>query len=164
MKNKKSAKESGKTLFKKRLAAGIAVAVALILLSTRMGLVSVIYQSAPPKAAELCSEAIHWREVWNEPERYRGEEVAVTGKVAGTAFISGMKGKPTFINLGNPHPRTPRFEILIWEENRPSFLAALPAPPELLFDQQSICVAGTVELHEGVPQIEIRDPVQIKQQ
>ncbi|MFO7731927.1 MAG: hypothetical protein R6V86_14310, partial [Spirochaetia bacterium] len=113
---------------------------------------------------ELCSEAIPWKEVWNEPERYRGEQIAVTGKVAAAAYISDIKGKPTFINLGNPHPRTPRFEILIWEENRPSFLAALPAPPELLFDQQNICVAGTVELHEGVPQIEIRDPVQIKQQ
>lgn len=164
MKNKKVANKSITNPVKKRLGAAIAVAVALVLLSTRMGLVSVIYQSAPPKAAELCSEAIRWQEVWNEPERYRGEEVAVTGKVAGTAFISGIEGKPTFINLGNPHPRTPRFEILIWEENRPAFLTALPAAPELLFDQQSICVAGTVEMHEGIPQIEIRDPVQIKQQ
>ncbi|MDZ7794452.1 MAG: hypothetical protein U5P10_12410 [Spirochaetia bacterium] len=160
MNKKKSAKKS----VKKRLGAGIAVAVAIILLSTRMGLVSIIHQGDPPKAAELCSEAIPWREVWNAPEQYRGEVVAVKGTVATTAFISGMKGKPTFINLGNPHPRTPRFEILIWEENRPSFLAGLPAPPELQFDQQSICVAGTVELHEGVPQIEIRDPVQIMQQ
>ena len=155
---------NNKKAVKKRLGAGIAVAAALILLSTRMDLVSIIQQADPPKAIELCTKAIPWQDVWNNAERYRGEVVAVTGRVADTAFIPGIKGKPTFINLGNPHPRTPRFEILIWEENRPSFLSALPAPPELLFDQQSICVAGTVKLHEGIPQIEIRDPVQIKQQ
>ena len=155
---------NNKKAVKKRLGAGIAVGVALILLSTRMGLVSIIHQSDPPKAVELCDNAVSWRDVWNDPEQYKGKEIAVTGKVVSTAYISGIKGKPTFINLGNPHPRTPRFEILIWEENRHSFLAALPAPPELLFDQQSICVAGTLKLHEGVPQIEIRDPVQIKQQ
>src|SRR6056297_4024087 len=155
---------NNKKAVKKRLGAGIAVAVALILLFTRMGLVSIIHQSDPPKAADLCDDAVPWRDVWNDPEQYKGKEIAVTGKVVATAYISGIKGKPTFINLGNPHPRTPRFEILIWEENRNSFLAALPAPPELLFDQQSICVTGTLKLHEGVPQIEIRDPVQIKQQ
>lgn len=148
---------------KKRLVASTAIVVAVILLSTRMGLLSILQWRDPPKARELCSKAVPWREVWDDPEQYRGHEVAVTGKVAGTAYISSIKGKPTFINLGNPHPRTPRFEIIIWEEHRPSFLAALPAPPELLLDRQTICVAGTIKLHEGIPQIEIRDPVQIKQ-
>jgi hypothetical protein len=160
----KQNKRADKIIFKKRLGAGIAIAAALILLSTRMGLLSLLQQQDPPKAADLCNNAIPWRDVWEQPERYRGAKIAVTGKVASTAFISGIKGKPTFINLGNPHPRTPRFEIVIWEEHRPSFLAALSEPPELLFARQAICVAGTVKLHKGIPQIEIRDPVQIKRQ
>ena len=66
---------------------------------------------APPEADKLCSDAVPWREVWEEPEAYSGKTVAVTGTVAGAAFAPGIEGKPTFLNIGNPHPRTPRFEL-----------------------------------------------------
>ncbi|MFO7848615.1 MAG: hypothetical protein R6V67_01535 [Spirochaetia bacterium] len=146
---------------KKRLAAGFAVAVSLILLVTRMGLLSLDTPQDVPKAEELCGESISWQEVWDNREEHAGEVVAVTGSVESTAFVTNIEGNPTFINLGNPHPRTPRFEAVIWEDSRPLFLDSLPAPPEILYEHQNICVAGTVEIHEGVPQIEIRDPVQV---
>ena len=151
-----------------KLAAGAVLLFAVVLLISRMGLLDGVpgglpgARPAPPEADKLCSDAVPWREVWEEPEAYSGKTVAVTGTVAGAAFAPGIEGKPTFLNIGNPHPRTPRFELIIWEESRPAFLDSLPAPPERLFVRRRVCAAGTVRLHEGIPQIELRDPVQIR--
>lgn len=86
--------------------------------------------------------------------------VGKTAKVCGTAasarFIENIGGKPTFINLGEPHPDQV-FTIVIWENDR----AAWSHPPEQLYRNRDICVTGRIQLHEGVPQIIAERPDQI---
>ena len=140
-------------------AAAFVLLLSLILLIARTGFIP--NGGTTPKAQELCGQAVSWKEVWKSPESFRGSTVAVTGTVASAAFLPGVNGQPTFLNLGKAHPKTPRFEIVIWGEHRDDFLSAVPFPPEQYYKQRQLCAAGTVSLHEGVPQIEVRDPEQI---
>jgi hypothetical protein len=146
---------------KKTIGAVFAVLFALVLLAARSGLFTGFPAGGPPNAAEECERAVPWQEVWDNPEKYRGKTVTVTGKVAGTAFVPEVDGRPTFLNLGSPHPQTPRFEVIIWGRHREKFLSAAPLPPEQRYARRRICAAGTIALHEGIPQIEARDPQQV---
>jgi hypothetical protein len=146
---------------KKTGGAVFVVILSAVLLLARAGFVPFSGGGGVPDAAEMREEAVPWQKVWEAPEDFRGETTAVTGTVAGAAYLPGVDGRPTFLNLGNPHPRTPRFEILIWGEHRNRFLSAAPLPPEDRYRKQRICAAGTVAIHEGIPQIEIRKPRQL---
>lgn len=115
-----------------------------------------------PDAAELCGDAVEWDTVWQTPSPFTGKVHAVTGHIVATEFARAVAGHPTFLNLGSDHPATPRFDLVIWQENRGAFLEAYPEGPELRLDGARVCAAGTVELHRGVPQIELRDPRQIE--
>ena len=140
-------------------AAVFVLLLSIILLIARTGFIP--SGGTTPKAQELCGQAVSWKEVWESPERFRGSRIAVTGTVASAAFLPGVNGQPTFLNLGNAHPQTPRFEIVIWGEYRSDFLSSVPLPPEQYYKQRKLCAAGTVTLHQGVPQVEVRDPEQI---
>jgi len=85
-----------------------------------------------------------------------GERAIVCGKVASTAYVSTVRGKPTFLNLEKPYPDQ-LFTVVIWDRNRSKF----PNPPDVRFRDARICVAGLIEEDRGVPQIEVKDPEQI---
>ena len=87
---------------------------------------------------------------------YVGERAEVCGEVASADHVTGIGGAPTFINLERAHPDQ-IFTIVIWEDYRRNW----STPPEELYANRNICVTGTVELHEGVPQIEARQPDRI---
>jgi hypothetical protein len=133
----------------------------IVLLLARAGWVPQLGRSDGPSAARMREQAIPWREVWAHPQDFRGETVAVIGRVASTTFLPEIEGAPTFLNLGNPHPDTPRMELVIWEENRHSFLSSEASAPETRYRGRRVCAAGTVSLHEGIPQIELRTPRQL---
>lgn len=86
-----------------------------------------------------------------------GETARVCGRVAGASYVPGVKGRPTFLNLGSSYPE-PEFTAVIWGEFRERF----EVPPEDLFDRRRICVTGRVDRHEETPQIEVRSPEQIE--
>lgn len=85
-----------------------------------------------------------------------GEAVRVCGSVAGARYVPGVEGRPTFLNLGAPHPEA-IFTVVIWGEVRARF----EARPEDLYAGRRICVRGRVERHEGTPQIVVGSPDQI---
>lgn len=143
--------------------AGIAgvIVLALILIFARapFNLNDIFDQG--PTAADLCDEAIPWSEAWEQAAQLEGSVHAVEGTVHETSYVRGIDGRPTFINLGAAHPDTPRFEAIIWERNRGPFLEVFSEGPEQRLEGETVCVAGTVEIHNGVPQIELENPAQL---
>lgn len=86
---------------------------------------------------------------WQEAEENVGDRESVSGPVKSTVFARDSKGRPTFLNVGNPHPNPNRFTVVIWGRNRDNF----PKPPERVYRNERICVTGKIRTFEGVPEI-----------
>ena len=129
----------------RKIAAFIACALLLAALSVA---------ATPAAATTRCPGAISWRSAGN----HVGERVTVAGPVRGTRYASDTNGSPTFINLGRDYPDDRRFTALIWGKNRYKFAD----DPEVEFDQETVCVTGTVLLYRGVPEIIVSKPRQIR--
>jgi len=95
---------------------------------------------------------------WDEAQDHIGERLTVCGPVKSTYYSSGSKGKPTFLNIGEPYPDPDRFTVIIWGENRGNF----PEPPESYYEDKDICVTGLIVSYEGIPEIEVTSPEQIE--
>lgn len=92
-----------------------------------------------------------------EAAAHVGETATVCGTVAGASFLPEVEGRPTFLNFGGRHPNQD-FTAVIWGEDRRRFDAA----PERAYRRSRLCVAGRISEHEGVPQIEVRGPGQLR--
>lgn len=97
---------------------------------------------------------------WDEAKDHIGDRIAVCGPVAGTFYGSSIKGRPTFLNVGEDYPSKRRFTVVIWGENRGNF----PQAPETYYSGKTICVTGLIQEYEGIPQIEVTTPGQIQEQ
>jgi hypothetical protein len=86
-----------------------------------------------------------------------GEWGQVCGRVAEAVQVPDIGGKPTFLNFGRAHP-SQSFTAVIWGDDRKRWKKS----PESLYQGQSICVTGTVERHEGTPQIVVSSPTKIR--
>jgi hypothetical protein len=93
----------------------------------------------------------------SEAADHLGELATVCGRVASAAYITSVKGAPTFLNLGRPYPDQD-FTVVIWESTRARF----GRPPERAFDGKSICVTGRIEAYQGRLQIMVQSPEQIR--
>lgn len=92
----------------------------------------------------------------HEASEYAGITAEVCGTVASADYLPQVNGKPTFLNLDEAYPN-PVFTAVIFEENRKRFRN----PPEEYYLNHTICVWGTVRMHEGLPQIIVSRPEQI---
>ncbi len=92
-----------------------------------------------------------------EAAAHVGETATVCGTVAEAAYLPQVDGRPTFLNFGGRNPDQ-AFTAVIWGEHRRRFEAA----PERTYRRARICVAGQITEHEGVPQIEVRAPAQVR--
>ena len=91
---------------------------------------------------------------WDRAEMAVGEAAAVVGPVVAAAHEPELGGGPTFLNLGNPHPEEPRFDVVIYDDVRDRF----DTPPETAFEGLEVCVQGQVRDRDGVPQIILDGP------
>lgn len=117
-----------------------------------VGLVlSRVYQpdSSPPEP-EIRISAI-------EADDHIGKVAEVCGEVASTDYLPGIKGEPTFLNLGRTNPDQ-YFTAVIWGNSRDKW----PGLPEEQYDNREICVSGMIERHEGTPQIIVERPDQVE--
>jgi hypothetical protein len=101
-------------------------------------------------AAPTCADPV----AWNDAGDRAGEQAAVVGPVAAVTYVPDVGGSPTFVNLGNPHPETDRFDIVIYRDLRDQ----LEEPPDESLVGQTVCAIGEVRLRDGVPQIILRHP------
>lgn len=96
---------------------------------------------------------------WNEAIYHIGERATVYGPVVSTHYANTSRGRPIFLNIGKPYPDPDRFTVIIWGENRSNF----PQAPEILYANKTIYVTGLIDEYEGVAQIEVFSPSQIKE-
>lgn len=94
----------------------------------------------------------------DEAQNHIGEAAEVCGKVANARFIPHIDGKPTFINFDRPNPNQ-TFTTVIWGENRSKWKQL----PENIYPENEVCVTGRIESHQGTPQIEVKNPEQIRE-
>jgi micrococcal nuclease len=109
--------------------------------------------SATATAVVACANAI----AWPEAKSYVGQQVTVQGPLAGAKYARTSRGKPTFLDIGNPYPSPDRFTVLIWGDARDAF----PSPPEQMYAGKTVCVTGMVEDYEGGPEIIVSSPASI---
>lgn len=94
---------------------------------------------------------------WEEAGTAIGEEAAVAGPVADVTHAPDVGGQPTFVNLGAAHPGEPRFDVVVYAE----VAEQLDHPLEELHGQV-VCAVGEVRERDGVPQIVVDLPVQLR--
>lgn len=85
-----------------------------------------------------------------------GEEMTICGKVYQVATPKGIKGNPTYINMGDKYPNHP-FTVVIWGQDAMQF----PMGTLKSFEGKEIAVTGLVEEYKGKPQIIVKDVEQV---
>ena len=101
-------------------------------------------------AAPTCEEPLSW----DRAGQAVGQVAAIVGPVVAASHQPDVGGGPTFLNLGNPHPEEPRFDVVIYEDVRERFDTA----PEQAFEGTEVCVQGRIRDRDGVPQIVLDGP------
>jgi len=91
-----------------------------------------------------------------EASNHLDAKARVCGVVASAKHAAESNGSPTFLNLGQAFPHHV-FSAVIWAEARGRFDYA----PESL-QGESICVEGVIGEFQGLPQIVVSNPAQIR--
>lgn len=82
---------------------------------------------------------------WDEAAEHVGEEATVCGPAISVITDVNDAGEKTgFINIGADYPDPNRFTFVVYDEDLGNF------DPQ----QHEYCGTGTIQLYEGVPQIE----------
>lgn len=113
-------------------------------------LVTVIVVVTATPGAELQQSSEQESVNWVLPVEvldYVGSKIRVKVESAQCSFQENINGSPTFCN-DQPFPNH-NFTFLVWEEDWSHL------------DQTCVVVEGLVELFQGKPQIEVRDPEQV---
>jgi len=102
----------------------------------------------------LCADAGEWQEAGAE----EGSSTTLRGPVVSARYQAKARGKPTFLDVGQPYPDTARLVLLIWGDDREAF----PNPPETAYAGRVVAASGEVERFRGVAQMAIDSPADIE--
>lgn len=116
---------------------------------------SIIVSEKLHEAAEELEKEVSNAVPWNDASSHIGEEITIKGKVEEINYTN-VSGKPIFIDIGEEYPNKDRVTAVIWEENRDKF--------DDLDDYYlaDVLITGTPYWYDGVVNIELTDPSQIK--
>lgn len=92
---------------------------------------------------------------WTSARSKIGSSGFFKGYIREISYREDIRGRPTWISIGNSFPDTNRLGLVIWGNYRANFNFI----EELL--GQEVCVFGTVDSFRGVPQIELQEMNQI---
>lgn len=93
---------------------------------------------------------------WSRAASRAGQTLGVSGPVKSVRYEPDEKGSPTFINIGADYPSPKRFTAIVWGKDRDNFYDLDQ------FDGQHVCVYGTVRTYQGIAQIYVQNPSQMK--
>jgi DNA/RNA endonuclease YhcR with UshA esterase domain len=91
-----------------------------------------------------------------EAKEHFGDNATVCGEVVSTRYAASSKGQPTFLNLDKPYPNQ-MFTVVIWGSNRSKFKT-----PEEDYKDKKICITGKITAYDGLPEIIVDDPKEIR--
>jgi hypothetical protein len=69
----------------------------------------------------------------------------------------GIRGNPTWIEVGAAFPNPKRLKVIIWIEDKPRFPMVISG----LLESKNFCITGLVTGYKGVAQIVLRDAGQL---
>lgn len=110
------------------------------------------------RVADLYDSSINYEDILYEPYEYEGQNLMIEGPVAEISILNDSTGSPSFVDVGEAYPSTYRISVVVWEEHYDDVAEALNAVSigDIIF------VEGYIEMYDGVPQIEVTDPLQIQ--
>lgn len=88
--------------------------------------------------------------------QYIGSNTCVCCVVPTTFFDRGSSGQPTHIDCHDPYDGW--FGVVIWSQNRQSFIDRFGGPPEVVFKGKHACFWGLIKPYRGDPEIELSSP------
>lgn len=93
---------------------------------------------------------------------YEGQEITVCGIVSQVATPKGIKGNPTYLNLGGKYPNH-SFTVIIWGSNANKFVTHTDIFINGLkgYEGKNIAITGVIEIYKGKAQINAKEPEQI---
>jgi hypothetical protein len=91
--------------------------------------------------------------------KHVGEKVTVCGKIFSGKFLESAQKQPTLLNMGDKYPNQP-LTIVIWGNLR----SKLSYKPEERYNDQYVCVTGTIVLFKEKAQIEVTEEAQLTMQ
>jgi len=95
---------------------------------------------------------------WNEAEKHVGERACVEGPVAS---VGTSRGGDVFLNFGKPYPDPNRFTIFIPARHVGKFEAVFGPRFWTNLLGRTVRAQGEIRLYQGVPEIELSDPVNL---
>ena len=125
---------------------------------TPMSTSTAVITPVQEKVSEVSQKETPQTIPWSEAKYHIGDRVTVYGNVVSTRYASSSNGKPTFINIGRDYPDSARFTVVIWGSCRSNFSTS----PEVYYRGKTIYVTGLITEYNGVAQIEVCYPYQIK--
>ncbi len=87
---------------------------------------------------------------------YLGKNVTLYGRVDDGRYLSSSSNQPTLLNMGGKYPNQ-KITIVIYGPDRVNF----GYKPEEMLLNKNVYVTGLVQLYNGKPQIQIKDPFSI---
>lgn len=110
----------------------------------------------PLQGVSSCHNPISWQNVG----QHIGSTVSVTGAVMAVAQKEGVRGNPTWIEIGAAFPNPNRLKVVIWIEDKHRLPMVMPD----VLDGKIVCITGLVTDYKGVAQIVMRDARQFSLQ
>ncbi len=105
---------------------------------------------------------------WSSAGKYIGRVITVIGPLLATKARPDVAGSPMWLDVGGRYPSQDRLAVVVWGRNWSKFdVTELDAEYwfETVFDEMgnaSLCIKGEVAEYNGIPQIELQDPSQLK--
>ena len=88
---------------------------------------------------------------WDKAGQYVGKTFIVVGPVVKITKPKGIRGNPTWIDIGAAFPDIRRLTLVLWENQKSNF----PMVKQDLLGK-NICVLGKINIYKGTSQIELK--------
>lgn len=135
------------------MTAALGVLGRVVLVTTLAIVISVLFGGPGGSSTDLDRMCTHSL-AWDRTRDAVGRDAVVRGPVMSTARATTRKGRPTFLDLGEPSPSERRFRVVIPGVDRGNWRL----PPEDTYAGREIAVRGEVGESRGIRQMIVRRP------